>query len=145
MKGLLLVELASNGTVYLGFTDIRDTENAYHKAQSLRPDWSVQFVTPNQFAQKQKPAGTPSVSNYEGQVLISAHFAGPSEQFKPKIIRQLVLELLVNYGEVKAYRQLDAGAPPYMGFRAEFFNTDHAESAVEALHGFRIGVGMPLI
>ncbi|KAI9697902.1 MAG: hypothetical protein M1836_004254 [Candelina mexicana] len=139
LKGLLLVELNSNGTVYLGFTDIRDTENAYRKAQSLRPNWSVHFVTPDQFAQKQKPGSAPFVSAYEGQVLISAHFAGPSEQFKPKVIHQLVRELLVNYGELKAYEQLNAGEPPFMGFRAEFFNTIHAESAVEALNGFKIG------
>ncbi|KAI9718973.1 MAG: hypothetical protein M1812_003858 [Candelaria pacifica] len=139
LKGLLLVELNSNGTVYLGFTDLRDTENAYRKAQSLRPDWSVQFVDPNQFAQKQKPGSAPFVSAYEGQVLISAHFSRSSEEFKPKIIHQLVQELLVNYGELKAYQKLDTGEPPFMGFRAEFFNTNHAKSAVEALNGFKIG------
>ncbi|KAI9810954.1 MAG: hypothetical protein M1827_005685 [Pycnora praestabilis] len=139
LKGLSLVELHSTRTIYIAFTDMRDSERAYHAASDLRPHWKTQYLTPNRFAQKHLSGNALFVSAYEGQVIVKAHFTGPRQQFSAKIIHQLVYELLENYGHMKAFVMLDMEDLSYVGFRAEFYDTKAADAAAVTLNGFRIG------
>ena len=141
LKGLVLVDLTSSGIVYVGFTDLRDCHKAFHKAKRLRTEWGIHYLPSNQFDMKRDPGSVPFVSSYEGQVTVRAHHGGQSHQFNTDTIRQLVKELLDNYGEIKVFRQLETTEPPTLEYLAGFYDTAAADVAVASLQGFKIGVG----
>lgn len=140
LKGLVLIELNTSGIIYLGFTDVRDSEEALKKAKKLRPEWTTQYLPPNQFSLKSEPENACFVSVYEGQVMVRAHYGGQSQHFNAGTIRQLVKELLDNYGDIKVFRKLETAEPPIVDFHAEFYDTTAANVAVVSLNGFKIGV-----
>lgn len=140
LKGMVLIELNTNGIMYLGFTDIRDAEEALKKATKLRPEWVTQYFPPNQFALKTDPGSTSPVSVYEGQVMVRAHYGGQSQRFNAGATQQLVKELLDNYGDIKVFRKIQTAESPVVEFHAEFYDTTAANVAVASVNGFKIGV-----
>lgn len=89
---------------------------------------------------KRNPGSPSLASAYDGQVTVRAQYGGQKHQFNTGNIRQLVKELLDNYGDIKVFRELDAAEPPIVEFYADYYDTAAAEVAVLSLHGFKIGV-----
>ncbi|KZF21263.1 hypothetical protein L228DRAFT_269651 [Xylona heveae TC161] len=139
LKALLFDELPTNGKVYLGFTDIRDSENAYERAHQLHPEWSTRYFATSKFADKVQPGAGARVSQYEGQVIITVHFPGASSEFNPVTIHKLVSDLLANYGDVRVLEKMGTSQDPPVSYRVEYCDTKAAGSAVVALDGFKIG------
>lgn len=140
LKGLVLIDLTASGIIYVGFTDIRDCQKAFHKAKKLRTEWATHYLPSNQFDMKRDPGSNFLASAYEGQVTVRAHYGGQTHRFNTGTIRQLVKELLDNYGDIKVFRRLEIAEPPIVEFHAEFYDTAAAEVAVVSLDGFKIGV-----
>lgn len=129
----------TSGTLYVNFTDIRDTTKAYVKIRSVREAWNVQYLGAKQFASKLRPERFLYTLLCEGQVVVKADFCGPHQRFDCGTIGHLVKELLGNYGEVMAYES-GMAEPPLAAFRAEYYDVVATAKAVAALDGFRIGV-----
>lgn len=72
--------------------------------------------------------------------MVRAHYGGQSHHFDLETIQQLAKELLDNYGDIKAFRQLQTAEPPLLDFQAEYYDTTAAEIAVVSLNRFKIGV-----
>lgn len=140
LRGLVLIDLTTSGIIYVGFTDIRDCQRAFHKAKKLRIEWATHYLPSNQFDMKRDPGSTFSASVDEGQVTVRAHYGGLNHRSDTGTIRQLVKELLDNYGDIKVFRKHETGEPAIVEFHAEFYDTAAAEVAVVALDGFKIGV-----
>ncbi|KAL8898483.1 MAG: hypothetical protein Q9207_006677 [Kuettlingeria erythrocarpa] len=138
-KDLVLDNLSLNGTVYVTFTDIRDAVEAVTSLNKLRENWLVQYLPlPPRGLHFQEANGINSItSKYEGQLLVKAHFSGPSSFFDLDTVSRLILDLLNNYGGLKAYYAIIT-VYPVVAYRAEFFDTKDAEHAIIHLNGFRI-------
>lgn len=74
---------------------------------------------------------------------MNAHFSGPSAFFNLDTVSRLILDLLNNYGGIKAYDPM-VTVYPVVSYRAEFYDTKDAEHATVHLNGFRIAVSRPL-
>ena len=144
LKHLLVNDLVTSGTIYVNFTDIRDTTKAYVKIRSARATWSVQYLAAKQFVSKLRPERFLYTLLCEGQVIVKADFSGPRQRFDGGTISHLLKELLENYGEVMAYES-GMAEPPLAAFRAEYYDVIATEKAVAALDGFRIGVSSSLL
>ncbi|SLM35773.1 meiosis protein mei2 [Lasallia pustulata] len=138
LKHLLVDDLVTSGTIYVNFTDIRDTTKAYVKIRSVRATWNAQYLPAKLFASKLRPDRFLYTLLCEGQVIVKADFSGPRQRFDSGTIGHLVKELLENYGEVMAYES-GMAEPPLAAFRAEYYDVVATEKAVAALDGFRIG------
>lgn len=79
------------------------------------------------------------LSMYAGQVSVKADFTGLSQRFDPMTIGHLIKELLENYGEIMGF-ETSMEKRPIATYRAEFYDTAAADSALAYLNGFRIGV-----
>lgn len=135
----------TSGTIYVNFTDIRDTTKAYVKIRSVRATWNAQYLPAKLFTSKLRPDTFLYTLLCEGQVIVKADFSGPRQRFDSGTIGHLVKELLENYGEVMAYES-GMAEPPLAAFRAEYYDVVATEKAVAALDGFRIGVSVfPLL
>lgn len=129
------------GSIFVNFTDIRDAQKAYAKVQSVHGDWSVQYISgtkPDIKNQSERLKYVP-LSVYAGQVTIKVDFTGSSQRFDPGTIGHLIKELLENYGEIMGF-ETSMKNLPIATYRAEFFDTAAADSALAYLNGFRIGV-----
>ncbi|KAL8760165.1 MAG: hypothetical protein Q9184_003408 [Pyrenodesmia sp. 2 TL-2023] len=138
-KGLVFDHLSLTGTVYVKFTDIRDAIDAVASLHRLRGDWLVQYLPlPSRELHSREAFGTNSIaSKYEGQLFVKAYFSGPSPFFDLDTVSRLILDLLNNYGGLKAYYAVIT-VYPIVAYRAEFFDTKDAEHAIVHLNGFRI-------
>lgn len=136
--------MALTGTVYVSFTDIRDAVEAVTVLHRLRREWLVQHLPlPSHGLHSRAANGTSSfASKYEGQLLVKAHFSGPSAFFDLDTVSRLILDLLNNYGGIMAYDAVIT-VYPVLAYRAEFFDTGDAEHAIVHLNGFRIAVKAP--
>ena len=137
----MLSELASAGIFYLKFSDIRDADKAYAKVESIREKWNAQHIGAKQFAVKHQPECLKylPISMFEGQILVTAHFAGPRQRFDAGSIGHLIKELLENYGDVMAY-EVGIVRAPTATYRAEYYNATVVDNALANLNGFKIGV-----
>ena len=145
LSHVVLSDLAAAGTVYVKFADIRDADKIYSKAQTAHEKWSVRHIGPRHFVMKYQPESlkyTP-VSMYEGQVLITADFAGPRQRFDAGSIGFLIKELLQNYGDVMAY-EVGMIRMPVATYRAEYYDVTAVQNALSNLNGFKIGVSSHL-
>ncbi|KAL8928030.1 MAG: hypothetical protein Q9208_002105 [Pyrenodesmia sp. 3 TL-2023] len=138
-KDLVFEHLSLSGTVYASFTDIRDALNAVASLKRLRGDWLVQYLPlPSRGLHSREAYGMNSIaSKYEGQLLVKAYFSGPSTFFDLDTVSRLILDLLNNYGGLKAYYAIIT-VYPVVAYRAEFSDTKDAEHAIAHLNGFRI-------
>ncbi|KAI9796807.1 MAG: hypothetical protein M1833_005950 [Piccolia ochrophora] len=135
LKGPMLIDLNSAGVIYLGFSDVVDSDAAIHKARTLCPEWNVEMFSPTQLAHK---FGSMPLSNEDGQLVVKAFFAGPPADFSPTAVEQLLLELLSNYGDVLSYQSLHDNEANTICLVVEFDDKYTAESAARALNGFKI-------
>lgn len=144
-KDVVFDHLPLSGTVYVSFTDIRDALDAVASLHRLRGGWLVQYLPlPSRGLHPREAYGTNSIaSRYEGQLLVKAYFSGPSPFFDLDTVSRLILDLLNNYGGLKAYYAVIT-VYPVVAYRAEFFDTKDAEHAIVHLNGFRIAVISPL-
>jgi hypothetical protein len=85
--GPVLIDLTTSGIIYVGFTDIRDCQSAFHKARKLRTEWATHYLPSNQFDMKRDPGSTFSASAYEGQVTVRAHYGGLNHRSNTGTIR----------------------------------------------------------
>lgn len=131
----------SIGSIFVNFTDIRDAQKAYAKVQSVHGDWSVEYIagTKPGIRNPTESLKYAPLSMYAGQVIIKADFTGPSQRFDPGTIGHLIKELLENYGEIMGF-ETSMKNLPIAAYRAEFYDTAAADSALAYLNGFRIGV-----
>lgn len=155
-----MLDLNSAGSVYLGFSNVRDCEAAVIRARTHCPEWVVEYISPAVFAQVsgtgwrtqdgnswgltttgQKLAVSDQVTpEKEQQVLVKAHFLGVTTAFRSEAVEQLLQELLTNYGELLDYQVFQVREPGVFCAFATFRGQSAAKSAEQALNGLKIQV-----
>ena len=132
--------MSSKGTVYVKFGDLRDAEAAYRVAKAHRPGWHTRYMSPKDLALKlqlEKPT-QPTLSMYEGQVLITAEYEESPLSPDVEAVAGHVKQFLGNFGDLMAFNlvMMDDIASTY---RAEFYDTSAVKGALN-VNGFRISV-----
>ena len=140
----MFAELAVTGLFYVRFADIRDSDKAYLTIQTHRREWNVQYILPKQFASKFHPEKlrlTP-VSKYEGQVLVTAEYAGLPQCFDALATGHRIKETLEEYGCVTAF-QMGMVTDSVAAYRAEYSNVNTIDNALSRLNGSHLAVRIP--
>ncbi|KAI9761197.1 MAG: hypothetical protein M1840_001997 [Geoglossum simile] len=143
LKGLETLKVASTGTIYLGFWDIRDAEKACRKAETEGPEWDVEYYSRVQYAQVLTQTSA-FVSAYEAQLLVTAVFKGSSETFDAATIQHMLQEVLARFGDMKSYQNLIDNEPGVVRIVVEFFDTRESDDALQALRNYKLQV-IPVI
>ena len=140
----MFAELAVTGLFYVRFADIRDSDKAYLTIQTHRREWNVQYILPKQFASKFHPEKlqlTP-VSEFEGQVLVTAEHAGLPQCFDALATGYRIKESLEEYGCVTAF-QMGMVKDSVAAYRAEYSNVNTIDNALSRLNGSYLAVRIP--
>lgn len=135
-----ITDLANKGIVDVKFTDIRDAQRAVGILPQFQPQWTVHFINSKEFMRSFRPRKITSTSDFEGQVMVTAHCSSPKEAFNSESIAIIVKDLLQEYGDIMAYDTFIASFPTVV-IRAEYFDTAAADNAAE-LNGFDAWVGL---
>ena len=140
----MFAELAVTGLFYVRFADIRDSDKAYLTIQTHRREWNVQYILPKQFASKFHPEKLrlSPVSKYEGQVLVTAEYAGLPQCFDALVTGHLIKETLEDYGHVIAF-QMGMVTDSVAAYRAEYSNVNTVDNALSRLNGSHLAVRIP--
>lgn len=137
----MFAELAVTGLFYVRFADIRDSDNAYSTIKTRHREWDVQFILPKHFAQKFHPEKFrfPSVSKYEGQILVKAEYAGLPQHFDAVAIGYHIKQALEKYGFITAF-ELGLVKDSVAAYRAEYSNVNDIDNTLSHLNGSIIAV-----
>ncbi|QSS62495.1 hypothetical protein I7I51_02232 [Histoplasma capsulatum] len=135
LKGPVFTELNSTGTIYVGFTDIRDAKNASEKVGRLHPEWRVRFLTAREYAQKFDPSNSDLVSDFEGQVFASVFYDSSNPALDARVVSHSFKDLLETFGDIKAFHGLPSTQGNVDEFLIEFFDTRAADNVVSTLNG----------
>ena len=140
----MFAELAVTGLFYVRFADIRDSDKAYLTIQTHRREWNVQYILPKQFASKFHPEKLrlSPVSKYEGQVLVTAEYAGLPQFFDALAMGHRIKETLEEYGYVTAF-QMGMVTDSVAAYRAEYSNVNTIDNALSRLNGSYLAVRIP--
>ena len=140
----MFAELAVTGLFYVRFADIRDSDKAYLTIQTHRREWNVQYILPKQFASKFRPEKLrlSPVSKYEGQVLVTAEYAGLPRCFDALATGHCIKETLEEYGYVTAF-QMGMVTDSVAAYRAEYSNVKTVDNALSRLNGLCLAVRTP--
>ena len=140
----MFAELAVTGLFYVRFADIRDSDKAYLTIQTHRREWNVQYILPKQFASKFHPEKLrlSPVSKYEGQVLVTAEYAGLPQFFDALATGHRIKETLEEYGYVTAF-QMGMVTDSVAAYRAEYSNVNTIDNALSRLNGSYLAVRIP--
>ena len=132
----MFAELAVTGLFYVRFADIRDSDKAYLTIQTHRREWNVQYIFPSQFALKFHPGKLrlSPVSKYEGQVLVTAEYAGLPQFFDALATGYRIKEMLEEYGYVTAF-QMGMVTDSVAAYRAEYSNVNTIDNGLSRLNG----------
>ncbi|CAF9939273.1 MAG: hypothetical protein ALECFALPRED_008058 [Alectoria fallacina] len=133
---VVFAELAVTGLFYVRFADIRDSDNAYSTIKTRHREWDVQFILPKHFAQKFHPEKFrfPSVSKYEGQILVKAEYAGLPQHFDAVAIGYHIKQALEKYGFITAF-ELGLVKDSVAAYRAEYSNVNDIDNTLSHLNG----------
>ena len=140
----MFAELAVTGLFYVRFADIRDSDKAYLTIQTHRREWNVQYILPKQFASKYHPEKLRlnPVSKYEGQVLVTAEYAGLPQFFDALATGHRIKETLEEYGYVTAF-EMGMVTDSVAAYRAEYSNVNTIDNALSRLNGSYLAVRIP--
>ena len=140
----MFAELAVTGLFYVRFADIRDSDKAYLTIQTHRREWNVQYILPKQFASKYHPEKLRlnPVSKYEGQVLVTAEYAGLPQFFDALATGHRIKEMLEEYGYVTAF-EMGMVTDSVAAYRAEYSNVNTIDNALSRLNGSYLAVRIP--
>lgn len=136
----MFTELNSTGTIYVGFTDIRDAKNASEKVGRLHPEWRVRFLTAREYAQKFDPSNSDLVSDFEGQVFASVFYDSSNPALDARVVSHSFKDLLETFGDIKAFHGLPSTQGNVDEFLIEFFDTRAADNVVSTLNGTSVDV-----
>ena len=145
LTGINAAELTTRGVICVGFTDTRDGKRAYSAAQHYHPEWNIVRLSPRAYAQNLKNTNLansdiPSVSDFEGQLILSVYFDGRDPNLTAGTVFQLLRQTLATFGEVKALHSMPHGQGNVRDFRVEYFDTRAAENACRSLNQALVGV-----
>lgn len=143
LKGPVLTELSTKGTIYVGFTDIRDARSAFSKVQRFHPEWRMHSLTAKEYAQKFDPSVLPSISDFEGQIFASVYYDSRNPGLNGRSVSHSFKDLVQTFGDIKAFHSLPTGQDNVTDFLIEFFDARAAENAVSTLNGTSVDVSMP--
>ncbi|PGH27933.1 hypothetical protein AJ80_00483 [Polytolypa hystricis UAMH7299] len=135
IKGLVLTELSSSGLVYVGFTDMREAENAKAKVARLHPAWRMHMLTAKEFAHKLEETNATATSDFEGQVLATVGYNGFNPGIDGRAVSHAFKRILDTFGDIRVFHCLPTGQGTVVAFHIEFFDTNVAENVVIALNG----------
>lgn len=137
----MFAELAVTGLFYVRFADIRDSDKAYSIIKTYRREWDVRYILPEQFALKFHPEKFrfSPVSNYEGQVLMKAEYAGLPQHFDAVAIGHRIKEAVEKYGSIVAFESGMVKAS-VAAYRAEYSSVNTIKNALSRLNGSSFAV-----
>ncbi|KAK2761399.1 hypothetical protein FQN54_001921 [Arachnomyces sp. PD_36] len=135
LKGPVLTELSTKGTIYVGFTDIRDARCAFSKVQRFHPEWRMHSLTAREYAQKFDPSALTSTSDFEGQIFASVYYDSRNPTLDGHSVSHAFKDLVQTFGDIKAFHSLPTGQENVTDFLIEFFDTRAADNAVFTLNG----------
>ncbi|OAX79451.1 hypothetical protein ACJ72_06232 [Emergomyces africanus] len=135
LKGPVFTELHSTGSIYVGFTDVRDANNASEKVARLHPEWRINFLTAQEYAQKFDPTNFDLVSDFEGQVFASVFYDSSNPALDARVVSHSFKDLLETFGDIKAFHGLSNNQGNVDEFLVEFFDTRAADNVISTLHG----------
>ena len=140
----MFAELAVTGLFYVRFADTRDSDEAYSTLKTHRREWNVQYILPRHFASKFHPEKLrlSPVSKYEGQVLVTAEYAGLPQFFDAFTTGHRIKEALEEYGYVAAF-QMSIVKDSVAAYRAEYSNVNTIDNALSRLNGSYLAVRIP--
>lgn len=144
LKGPVFTELNSTGSIYVAFTDVRDTNNAFEKVGRFHPEWRIRFLTAKEYAQKFDPTNSDLVSDYEGQVFASVFYDSTNPALDSRVVSHSFKDLLETFGDIKAFHGLPGNQGNVDEFLIEFFDTRAADNAVSTLNGTSVDVSISI-
>ena len=125
---------------YLKFADIRDAEKATTWVNSLSHNWNAQYISPAESASKNTPDNlSPSLSIYEGQVVVTATFARAPRHIEVDATGKFISELVSDYGNVMAF-EVRQGQALEVSYHMEFCDLRAAEKAMADLNDLKFDV-----
>ncbi|KAK5108294.1 hypothetical protein LTR62_008609 [Meristemomyces frigidus] len=113
------------------FDDVRDTHAFVEYIQMCGNGWQGRYITQAEYAKCAPSASSSAASKpYDGQIIVVAHFEGPTDQFKSGGAREAAHTFSTARGDVLAFQAL-AKTWPNLEFRTEFFKISEAKKALE--------------
>ena len=92
--------------------------------------WTVRPLTPETFALILDPTTFGRSSNYEGEVLVALSCIDPKESPPTSRIPSMVRETFGTFGDLKAFKIMQASGPGDADFHLEYFDTNIVQRAL---------------
>lgn len=140
IKGPVLGELNSNGKVYVTFADSREAQRAVEKIHRVWPEWRIVSLTAREYVQVAEPMLLGRISDYDGQLLVSAFYDGHNPNLNESIVARSVESTIASFGDIKSFKLLCTAQVNICEFHVEFYNSNEADSAASALNGASVDV-----
>ena len=125
--------------IFMKFSDLRDAQKAQNYLHGPPGELECHYLSAKGFALQAFDGSMNLVSNYEGQVAVTALLAGSIHVADVSVAVDAVRRLLCSSGEYTTC-QVDVSLLPKLYIRVEFFNVNAADHAVSQLNGAQIGV-----
>ena len=93
--------MSTKGSIYVGFTDIRDAKSAFEKVQRLHPEWRMRSLTAKEYAQKFDFPSVVSISDFEGQIFASVYCRNSG--LDGRVVSHSFKDLVETFGDIKAF------------------------------------------
>lgn len=138
-KLIVISDLASEGIVYVQFSDLRDAEQAYQTLGRTQSGWVMQFVGVKQFVANHKPEHLDATSEFESQVKVNVLYDTNGSPLELGQILILVRNMLEHYGDLLSYNVSDVSFPT-LSIIAGYYDVDAANKAVNQLHAVNVQV-----
>jgi hypothetical protein len=139
LRGPILTELATTGTMYVGFTDARDATKAFEKVQDLHPNWEIHPLTGEEFGMKSNEAA----SNFEGQINARVTWNPEDPGLHVSKVAYSFKDLLTTFGDLKGLQPVPMG-PGRLDVVAEFYDSRAVGNAIRTLNGSCVDVSNSL-
>ena len=100
----------------------------------------MERLVPTQYASRREHTllpvaeqfGSPFVSNYEGELIVSVYFNGDDDSLGAKTVFEVLQRTLSKFGEIKAFHSLPYQRTNVREIRVEYYDTRHAENAARS-------------
>jgi hypothetical protein len=137
MRGPILVELATTGTMYVGFTDSRDATKAFEKIQARHPNWEIHPLTAEEYGKKSNE----SASHFKGQIDAKVTWDPANPELNLTKVAFSFKTLLMTFGDLKGLQSVPMG-PGRLDVVAEFYDSRAVGNAVRTLNGSFVDVSV---
>ena len=138
---IVITELATEGSIYVKYADLRDACQIWSALKKGQVDGHVQYISARQFISTWKPQELSYTSEFEGQILVTATFAGGRCSFDARAILSGIQQMLVKYGDIVLF-DVKALVFPSLSICVEYYSIRAAELAIAQVNGSKLAVSL---